>query len=107
MTQEIAVIGSQEFTTGFRLAGVRIYENVNDDAKSDELDAAVERILEHDNVGIAIMHDEDLQYLSRGVREAVQLSVDPTFITIGGQAAGGLRQKIKQAIGIDLMEDES
>ena len=44
MSQEIAVIGSQEFTTGFRLAGVRKVENVPDDEKDESLDDAVERV---------------------------------------------------------------
>ena len=106
MTQEIAVIGSPDFTTGFRLAGLRIFENVPEEDKGEALDAAVERIAENDTVGIAIMHDDDLSHLSRDVRDTVQTSVDPTFVTIGGgQAAGGLRDQIKRAIGIDLMTD--
>ncbi len=106
MTQEIAVIGSPDFTTGFRLAGLRIFENVPEEEKPGALDAAVERIAENDTVGIAIMHDDDLSHLSRDVRDIVQTSVDPTFVTIGGgQAAGGLRDQIKRAIGIDLMTD--
>ena len=106
MSQEIAVIGSPEFTTGFRLAGVRTFENVPDERKDEELDAAVERIVAADEVGIAVMHDDDLAHLSRPVRQTVETSVEPTFITIGGGAAsGGLRQKIKRAIGIDLMDD--
>jgi V/A-type H+-transporting ATPase subunit F len=109
MSQEIAVIGSPEFTTGFRLAGVRTFENVAQDAKDEELDAAVEAVLENENVGIAVMHDDDLEFLSRQVRNDVETSVEPTFVTIGGGAAGGsgLRDQIKRAIGIDLMaEDE-
>ena len=106
MTQEIAVIGSPDFTTGFRLAGVRIFENVRQENKSEALDDAVERVLSHEDVGIAIMHDADLDHLSRDVRTSVQTSVDPTFVTIGGgQAAGGLRDQIKRAIGIDLMSE--
>jgi len=108
MSQEIAVVGSPEFTTGFRLAGVRKFENVPQDEKDDELDAAVETVLEDDDVGIAVMHDDDLDYLSRNVRQSVETSVEPTFVTIGGGAAGGsgLRDQIKRAIGIDLMGDE-
>lgn len=106
MSQEIAVIGSPEFTTGFRLAGVRIFENVREPEKSDGLDAAVERIDEHEDVGIAIMHDGDLEHLSRNAREIVETSVDPTFVVIGGEAAGGMREQIKRAIGIDLMDQE-
>ena len=106
MTQEIAVIGSPEFTTGFRLAGVRIFENVRDAEKPAELDTAVERIHDHENVGIAIMQDGDMEYLSRNARETVETSVDPTFVVIGGGAAGGMRDQIKRAIGIDLMNQE-
>ncbi|MFC7167356.1 V-type ATP synthase subunit F [Halospeciosus flavus] len=110
MSQEIAVIGSPEFTTGFRLAGVRTFENVPDDEKNEELDDAVERVMADDDVGIAVMHADDLEYLSRQVRETVETSVEPTFVTLGSGTAGsgGLRDQIKRAIGIDLMaEDET
>ncbi|WP_276299427.1 V-type ATP synthase subunit F [Halorussus lipolyticus] len=107
MSQEIAVVGSPEFTTGFRLAGVRKFENVPDDEKETELDDAVSRVLEDDNVGIVVMHDEDLDYLSRQVRQEVETSVEPTMVSIGGGAgSGGLREKIKRAIGIDLMDED-
>ena len=107
MSQEIAVIGSPDFTTGFRLAGLQRFENIHEEDKPTSLDAAVERMNEQGDVGIVIMHDNDLEYLTRGPREIVETSVDPTFVTIGsGQAAGGLRDQIKRAIGIDLMEED-
>ena len=105
MSQEIAVIGSPEFTTGFRLAGVRRFANVPDDEKGSDLDDAVEDTLADDGVGIVVMHQDDLEYLSRGVREAVETSVEPVVVTIGGEAGGSaLREQIKRAIGIDLMD---
>ncbi|NHN60831.1 MULTISPECIES: V-type ATP synthase subunit F [Halorussus] len=107
MSQEIAVVGSPEFTTGFRLAGVRKFENVPDDEKETELDDAVSRVLDDDDVGIVVMHDEDLDHLSRQVRQDVETSVEPTMVSIGGGAgSGGLRDKIKRAIGIDLMDED-
>ena len=107
MSQEIAVIGSPNFTTGFRLAGVRKCENVPDERKEAALDDAVERVLADEEVGIIVMYDEDLEYLSRGPRKAVETSVEPTLVTLGGGAgSGGLREQIKRAIGIDLMEEE-
>jgi len=108
MSKEIAVIGSPEFTTGFRLAGVRKFEDVPDDEKPESLDDAVERTLADEDVGIVVMRNDDLDHLSRGVRETVQESVDPVLVTLGGGAGGGgLREQIKRAIGIDLMaEDE-
>ncbi|MFC4553385.1 MULTISPECIES: V-type ATP synthase subunit F [Halorussus] len=107
MSQEIAVVGSPEFTTGFRLAGVRKFENVPDDDKDAELDDAVTRVLDDDDVGIVVMHDEDLDHLSRKVRNDVETSVEPTMVSIGGGAgSGGMREKIKRAIGIDLMDED-
>ncbi len=107
MSQEIAVVGSPEFTTGFRLAGVRKFEEVPDDDKDETLDDAVDGLLTDDDVGIVVMHDEDLEHLSRGVREEVQTSVDPVLVTLGGEAgSSGLREQIKRAIGIDLMDDQ-
>ena len=106
MSQEIAVVGSPEFTTGFRLAGVRRFENVADDQKTEDLDEAVRRVLSDDDVGIAVMHQDDVEYLSRDVRRAVETSVEPTVVTLGGGAgSGGLREQIKRAIGIDLMDE--
>ena len=107
MSQEIAVVGSPEFTTGFRLAGVRKFEEVPDEDKEEALDGAVDGLLTDDDVGIVVMHDEDLEPLSRGVREDVQTSVDPVLVTLGGEAgSSGLREQIKRAIGIDLMDDQ-
>ncbi|EMA42459.1 V-type ATP synthase subunit F [Halococcus saccharolyticus] len=108
MSQEIAVVGSPEFTTGFRLAGVRKFENVPDDEKADTLDGAVEQVFDDDDVGIVVMADEDMEYLSRGVRQDAETSIEPTLVTLGGEGAGtgGLRGQIKRAIGIDLMDDD-
>ena len=107
MSQEIAVVGSPEFTTGFRLAGVRAFENVPDDDKEDELDAAVERVFDNEEIGIVVMADNDMQHLSRGVRQDAETSIEPTLVTLGGEGAGsgGLRGQIKRAIGIDLMDE--
>jgi len=107
MSQEIAVVGSPEFTTGFRLAGVRKFENVPDAEKPDHLDEAVVETMDDDDVGIVVMHDDDLEHLSRDVREDVETSVEPVLVTLGGgTGSGNLRGQIKRAIGIDLMEDE-
>jgi len=107
MSQEIAVVGSPDFTTGFRLAGVRKFENVPDEEKAEALDDAVENVLTDEGIGIVVMHDDDLEHLSRNVRQDVETSVEPVVVTLGGGAgSGGLREKIKRAIGIDLMEED-
>ncbi|MFP4625328.1 MAG: V-type ATP synthase subunit F [Natronomonas sp.] len=105
MSQEIAVVGSPDFTTGFRLAGVRTFASVDENEKDERLDEAVESVLEDDNVGIVVMHDDDVEHLSRTVRQRVETSVEPVVVTLGGGAgSGNLREQIKRAIGIDLMD---
>ena len=106
MSQEIAVVGSPDFTTGFRLAGVRRFENVPDVEKDERLDDAVESVLDDEEVGIVVMHDEDVAELSRTVRQRVETSVEPVVVTLGGgTGSGNLREQIKRAIGIDLMDE--
>ena len=106
MSQEIAVVGSPEFTTGFRLAGVRRFEDVPDDEKEDRLDDAVGTVLDDETVGIVVMHDDDVEKLSRTVRQRVETSVEPVVVTLGGgTGSGNLREQIKRAIGIDLMDE--
>ncbi len=106
MSQEIAVVGSPDFTTGFRLAGVRRFENVPDAEKDEQLDDAVTSALDDEGVGIVVMHDEDVERLSRTVRQRVETSVEPVVVTLGGgTGSGNLREQIKRAIGIDLMDE--
>jgi len=108
MSQEIAVVGSPDFTTGFRLAGVRKFANVPDDEKDERLDEELQDVFADDEVGIVVLHHHDLDHLSRGVRKQVETSVEPVLVTLGGSGAGsgGLREQIKRAIGIDLMDED-
>jgi V/A-type H+-transporting ATPase subunit F len=110
MSQEIAVVGSPDFTTGFRLAGVRKFADIDEtggENVDEQYDEAVREMLADDDVGIVVMHDEDLERLSRGVRSDVETSVEPVLVTLGGAAgSSGLREQIKRAIGIDLMEED-
>ena len=106
MSEEIAVVGSSDFTTGFRLAGLRRFENVPDEDKDEKLDDAVTSVLDDAGVGIVVMHDDDTEYLSRTVRQRVETSVEPVVVTLGGgTGSGNLREQIKRAIGIDLMDE--
>ena len=55
---------------------------------------------------VVVQHDEDVEDLSRTVRQRVETSVEPVVVTLGGgTGSGNLREQIKRAIGIDLMED--
>jgi V/A-type H+-transporting ATPase subunit F len=96
---EIAVIGKSDFTMGFRLAGVR---KAYDVADAKELEARVRDCLNDGEVGIVVLHADDVKKLPAALQKTVDESVEPTFIAIGGREEVGLREKIKRAIGVDL-----
>ncbi len=96
---EIAVVGTSDFVIGFRLAGIRkIY-----DATSMDIEAKIQTVLNDKNVGILIIHDDDMKTLSPHMQQILDDSVEPTVIAIGGKGEStNLRDKIKQAVGVDL-----
>jgi V/A-type H+-transporting ATPase subunit F len=96
---DIAVIGRSDFTTGFRLAGVRKIYDVN---SPRELEDKVRQCINDGSVGIVVLHAEDVGKLPQALQKPIDESVEPTFIAIGGREESGLRDKIKRAIGVDL-----
>jgi V/A-type H+-transporting ATPase subunit F len=95
--KKIAVIGDEEFTLGFELAGVnQIYgaENYREN---------VEELLEKDEVGIVIAHSRDIEELPARVKKRVEESVEPVVVELSEQpGTEKLGEKIKRAIGIDI-----
>ncbi len=96
---ELAVVGSGEFVTGFRLAGVKKIFEIN----NSELELTVESILKDREIGILVMHGDDLIKLPEILRNTINDSVEPTVVTLGGSGeSSNLREKIKQSVGVDL-----
>jgi len=96
---ELAVIGDSEFVTGFRLAGVKKIFEVSD----DELESTVNRTFNDPEIGIIVMHDDDINKLPEILRDTLNESVEPTIVTLGGTGeSSNLRDKIKQSVGVDL-----
>ena len=96
---ELAVVGQGEFVTGFRLAGVKKIYEVTD----GELEPTVLKVLEDREVGILVMHGDDLNKLPEILRNTINETVEPTVVTLGGSGqSSNLREKIKQSVGVDL-----
>lgn len=98
---EIGVIGSDEFTLGFRLAGVRrvfVADKSNYQEKMQEAIADA-------NIGILAVNAEDLQYLPANVKTKVMDSIQPVVVPVGGDQSD-LREKVKKVIGVDLYKTE-
>jgi V/A-type H+-transporting ATPase subunit F len=98
---EIAVVGSEEFVTGFRLAGIRkVYTTT-----PENLAETVVRVLDQEEVGILAIHTKDLEKLPTQLRTKMMASVDPVVIPVG-EEEGDMRDKVRRAMGIDLYRSE-
>ncbi len=95
--KEIAVIGSEEFTLGFRLAGIKksyVPENFDD---------KIAECLEEEELGIIITEERLITDSSRKTQNLIETSVDPIVIGLSEEAESErLQQKIKRAIGADI-----
>lgn len=97
---EIAVIGSNEFVIGFRLAGIqKTIAAENDEA----LKNAVQDVLADRAVGILVLNGSDMNRLPLRLRTQLEESVKPTVIAIGEEEGGlSMRERIKRSVGVDL-----
>ena len=96
---EIAVVGNSDFVLGFRLAGIR----KTFEATSSDIESRIQDILNDKTVGILVIHNDDIKKLSLQMQKTLDDSVEPTVISIGGKGEStNLRDKIKQAVGVDL-----
>ena len=98
---EIAVIGSDEFVRGFRLAGIRRVFVTNSDNYQEKMLEAMSQ----PTIGILAVDAKDLVNLSFQVRQRVNDSIQPVIVPVGG-SDDDLREKVKRAIGVDLYKTE-
>jgi len=98
---EIAVVGSEEFVTGFRLAGIRKVISATD----DDLLSTIVKVMDEADVGILAVHTKDLERLPPQLRAKMMESVDPVVIPVGEEESD-IRDKVRRAIGIDLYRSE-
>lgn len=96
---ELAVIGDDPFTLGFRLAGIRKIWNA---ASASELTDAVHAARGDADVSILVMHQDDLERLDVRLKDDLVRGVKPTLVAVGEEEDNTLRSKIKQAVGVDL-----
>jgi len=98
---EIAVIGSEEFVLGFRLAGLRrVFVATPENYEKRMLEA-----IATESVGILAVDSKDLQLLSPQLKQRVMDMIQPVIVPVG-KDEGGLREKVKRAIGVDLYKAE-
>ena len=97
---QIAVLGSDEFVLGFRLAGIRRVFVAN----SENYQEKVLEAMSQPTIGILAVDAKDLDNLSFQTRQKVMDSIQPVVVPVGGDD-GDLREKVKRAIGVDLYKE--
>ena len=98
---QIAVVGTEEFVTGFRLAGIRKVYAVS----SDKLVETIVKVMDEQDVGILAVYTKDLEMLPAQLRAKMMESVDPVVIPVGLDE-GDMRDKVRRAMGIDLYKSK-
>lgn len=101
MEKELAAIGPEDFVLGFQLAGVKKVVPTTPESYPER----IEDLLDDQTVGIIITRSQDVAQLPPQLRANVSNSVTPVVIQLGGGAGEGLRDKIRSAIGIDLLRE--
>lgn len=98
---EIAVVGSEEFVVGFRLAGIKKVYGV----PPEKLQETITRLVQERSVGILAVHSKDLEQLPQQLRDRLMASVEPVVIPVG-EDEGDIRDKVRRAMGIDLYKSK-
>ena len=96
---ELAVLGSQEFTLGFQLAGI---SNIFNPENDEEISSQLKSLLNSKEVGIIVIDSSIISTLPERLRNQLSASVTPTVLGIGTEEDTTLRDTIRKAIGVDL-----
>ena len=99
----IGVVGRNEFTLGFRLAGIQY---VVDCDQKDFLDN-VKTSMDEPSLGILIVDELLLNELDSSDVYDLERSVKPVIVSVSENASqDSLRRMIKKSVGVDLWKDE-
>ncbi|MEM4756286.1 MAG: V-type ATP synthase subunit F [Candidatus Woesearchaeota archaeon] len=99
----LAVIGKEEFTLGFMLAGVR---KIYIDRGSKETQKIIEELKADPSIGIIVIQQETFDELADYIQEELIRLVKPVVVTLSKKGeAQKLREMIIKSIGVDLWQE--
>ncbi len=100
---DIAVIGGEEFTLGFRLAGIT---NVVDLPQEKDPAEGFAKLLADDSLAIILTDHATLDKLDERTRRDIEENVRPVIVMLSTQTSQeGLRKLIQKSIGVDLWKE--
>lgn len=93
----IGVVGNDEFTVGFQLAGIeKVFDNEN-------FEETIQELMDQEDLGILVVDEKDMEKLSKRMVREVESSADPVVVSLSEEAESErLQEKIKRAIGADI-----
>ena len=95
---KIGVLGTDDFVTGFRLAGIDASFIVEKDVAT-----TLKKALADEDLGILVMHESDADRLPFSVTKQLEKISRPVIITISErESRSNIRALIKRCIGVDL-----
>ncbi len=111
--KELAVLGSGEFTLGFRLTGIkRVIASTSTSTTSTSISSSLgedfHSLLNNQQVGIIITDEATMTALPEDSRELAISSIDPVVVVVSPSAGQDeLRKMIIRSIGVDLLKEEA
>ncbi|MFH1663289.1 MAG: V-type ATP synthase subunit F [archaeon] len=95
---EIAVVGTDDFVTGFSLAGVK-----NTFAVEKNFDETISFVLENKEIGVIVVEQEEMDKMNVKTKRILEKLITPVVITLSSKGKEtDLRQLIKRTVGVDL-----
>lgn len=100
---KIVVVGEPSTVLGFKLAGVKVSEEVKDDVAEK-----FERHLESSDSSIIVINDSEFKKLPKKLQRRAEDSIQPVVVKVGGKTSPSatsdeLNTLIKRAIGFDML----
>ena len=95
------ILGSEEFTLGFRLAGIKDIIDVNESNSEKE----IIKILTEKVEGILVLDKITMDHISERTRNKLEDSVNPVAVVLAeSNDQDNLRRLIMKAIGVDILK---
>lgn len=103
MRREIIVIGSPDFTLGYRLAGIKRFINT---PTQKDFNRSLESVMEDPSAGVVIVEGELYNNVPFYLKKATSSRAVPVFIPITKYGEGleeyDMKALIKKALGVDV-----
>lgn len=95
---EIGIVGTDDFVTGFALAGVRYTFS-----SETNLDEKVEEALANADIGVLVMEEDQFKSLNNKTKRKLEKLVKPVLVLISDKGKeADIREMIKRSLGVDL-----